>query len=91
IGMGILKMKETMVAAGLREPTFEPDGFFRAIFHRSSEFAMKESTPGTEAIGNKPRDKIAEKTAQKTIQKTAQKIINLNSEKTRDYPSGSGD
>ena len=31
-----------MVANGLREPTFVPDAFFRAIFHRSPEFAMKE-------------------------------------------------
>ena len=35
-------MKEYMIAAGRREPTFEPDGFFRAIFQRDSEFAMKE-------------------------------------------------
>lgn len=42
IGMGIQKMKEVMVAAGLREPAFEPDGFFRAIFQRSPEFALKE-------------------------------------------------
>lgn len=42
IGMGIPKMKEAMVAAGLREPTFSPDGFFRAIFYRLSEFALKE-------------------------------------------------
>ncbi|MDR1533999.1 MAG: winged helix-turn-helix transcriptional regulator [Planctomycetota bacterium] len=42
IGMGIQKMKEVMIAAGLREPSFEPDGFFRAVFHRSPEFAMKE-------------------------------------------------
>lgn len=49
IGMGIRKMIEAMVGAGLREPTFLPNAFFRAIFHRSPEFAMKEkegeSTP----------------------------------------------
>ena len=39
--MGIQKMKEVMVGAGLHEPTFEPNGFFRAIFQRSPEFAMK--------------------------------------------------
>lgn len=47
IGMGIQKMKEAMIAAGLREPTFAPDGFFRAVFHRSSEFAMKEGLPSS--------------------------------------------
>mgnify|MGYP006302086445 CR=1 FL=1 len=66
IGMGIRKMKEAMLAAGLREPTFEPDGFFRAIFHRSPEFALKELNQDT-----------AQKTARKTTQKTAQKIVSL--------------
>lgn len=47
IGMGIQKMKEAMIAAGLREPTFEPDGFFRAVFHRSPKFAMKEGLPSS--------------------------------------------
>jgi len=34
VGMGIHKMKETMDLAGLKEPVFETDGFFRAIFSR---------------------------------------------------------
>lgn len=54
IGMGIRKMKETMVAAGLREPTFAPDGFFRAIFYRLPEFASKED------IGKQPAKGWAE-------------------------------
>ncbi|MCL2646851.1 MAG: hypothetical protein FWD61_07570 [Phycisphaerales bacterium] len=41
VGMGISKMRKAMLAAGLREPTFEPGEFFRAIFHRSPEFALK--------------------------------------------------
>ncbi|MEA1906041.1 MAG: ATP-binding protein [Euryarchaeota archaeon] len=32
VGMGIRKMKETMTLAGLKEPVFETDCFFRAIF-----------------------------------------------------------
>jgi ATP-dependent DNA helicase RecG len=67
IGMGIRKMKEAMVAAGLREPTFEPDGFFRAIFHRSPEFAMKEGAPGAEVTGKKPGAKTTQKTVQGII------------------------
>ncbi|MCL2646051.1 MAG: putative DNA binding domain-containing protein [Phycisphaerales bacterium] len=47
IGMGIQKMKEAMIASGLREPTFEPNEFFRAVFYRSPEFAMKEEQPGS--------------------------------------------
>jgi ATP-dependent DNA helicase RecG len=67
IGMGIQKMKEAMVAAGLREPTFEPNGFFRAIFQRSPEFALKAGiSRATEAGKN---------AAQKATQKTAQKIL----------------
>ncbi|MEW6186752.1 MAG: ATP-binding protein [Thermodesulfobacteriota bacterium] len=42
IGMGIQKMKNAMAAAKLREPIFVPDAFFRAIFYRSPEFALKE-------------------------------------------------
>jgi len=54
IGMGIRKMKETMLAAGLREPAFVPDGFFRAIFYRLPEFALKED------IGKQPAKGWAE-------------------------------
>lgn len=48
IGMGIRKMKEAMVAAGLRKPTFTSDTFFRATFQRSPEFALKEGKEGPE-------------------------------------------
>ena len=73
IGMGIRKMKEAMVAAGLREPTFASDAFFRATFQRLPEFAMKEGMPGTEEAGKGP----GAKTTQETTQKTTQKIIAL--------------
>jgi len=73
IGMGIRKMKEAMVAAGLREPTFASDVFFRATFQRSPEFAMKEGPPGTEEAGKEP----VVKTTQETTQKTPQKIVAL--------------
>ncbi|MFH1706951.1 MAG: ATP-binding protein [Planctomycetota bacterium] len=69
MGMGIRKMKAVMVAAGLPEPTFETEGFFRAVFHRSAEFALKEGGSGTE--------KTTRKTTQETAQKTTQKIIAL--------------
>jgi len=48
IGMGIRNMKKAMVAAGLREPIFAPDSFFRATFHHSPEFAMKGQASGPE-------------------------------------------
>lgn len=77
IGMGIRKMREAMISAGLREPTFEPNGFFRVIFHRSPEFAMKKGTPGTDVMKKEGRARTAQKTVQITTQKTVQKIIAL--------------
>lgn len=47
VGMGIKKMKEAMNAAGLREPIFEPDSFFRAVFFRSPDFALKDTKPSS--------------------------------------------
>jgi predicted HTH transcriptional regulator len=41
-GSGIRKMRNGMDPAGLAEPEFYPEGFFTAIFRRSSEYAMKE-------------------------------------------------
>ena len=73
IGMGIQKMKDAMVAAGLREPTFASDAFFRATFHRSRELALKKGIFGPEGFEKKPRGKATQKTTQKTAQKTAQK------------------
>lgn len=43
LGMGIQKMREAMTKAGLQMPVFEPNGFFRAVFYRSPEFALKEA------------------------------------------------
>jgi len=81
IGMGIRKMKEAMVAAGLREPVFEPNAFFRATFHRSPDLAMKEGMPGSEKQfgdgSEKTGEKTREKTGEKTREKTRERILNL--------------
>jgi ATP-dependent DNA helicase RecG len=82
IGMGIQKMKEAMVAAGLREPTFASDAFFRATFQRSPEFAMKEGILGAEVSEKEPEGKAAQKTTQKTTQKVMG-LIRHNPEITR--------
>ena len=60
IGMGIQKMKETMVAGGLREPTFASDAFFRATFQRSPEFALKEGKDGSEQLVERLVEGLAE-------------------------------
>jgi ATP-dependent DNA helicase RecG len=67
IGMGIRKMKEAMVAAGLREPIFEPDGFFRATFHRSLEFALKEGEPDSEKRFGEKFGDDSEKSSEKIL------------------------
>ena len=67
IGMGIQKMKEAMVAAGLREPTFEPDRFFRAIFHRALDLAMKERKEGWEKKFGEGSEKSSEKSSEKIL------------------------
>ncbi|MDO9541530.1 MAG: ATP-binding protein [Kiritimatiellia bacterium] len=43
VGSGIGRMRELMKGAGLKEPVFESDTFFRAIFYRNPEFALKSS------------------------------------------------
>ena len=58
IGMGVRKMKETMIAAGLKEPEFETNGFFRAVFHRLPEFAMRGTEDGSEKGTEKSSEKI---------------------------------
>ena len=61
IGMGIQKMRDLMVAAGLQAPIFQPNGFFRAIFHRSPEFALKNGRPTSEKeFGEKFGEKFGE-------------------------------
>jgi ATP-dependent DNA helicase RecG len=41
VGSGIGRMREFMKQAGLKEPVFESDTFFRAIFYRNPEYALK--------------------------------------------------
>lgn len=70
-GTGIRRMRQSLAKAGLKEPEFEIDGFFRAVFRRSPEFSLKPT----------------QKTTQSTTQKTAQKIleaIRSNPEVTRE-------
>jgi ATP-dependent DNA helicase RecG len=53
-------MIEAMVAAGLREPVFVPEAFFRAIFHCSPEFALKEREEGSEKGSVELVERLAE-------------------------------
>jgi len=51
--MGIQKMKEEMIAAGLREPAFEANTFFRATFQRPPEYALKNGKEGAEKLAER--------------------------------------
>jgi len=57
VGSGIGRMREFMKQAGLKEPVFESDTFFRAIFYRNPEYALKRIP----------------KTTRKSVQKTSRK------------------
>jgi len=63
LGSGIRKMKKIMAEAGLPPPEFDPNGFFRVVFRRSPDFALKRT--GREPSG--VREKIREKTGEKII------------------------
>ncbi len=66
IGSGIGRMRSLMKESGLQEPTFESDTFFRAIFYRNPEHALKTA-----------RQTGREKTGEKTREKTREKILSL--------------
>ncbi|MBI2267094.1 MAG: HTH domain-containing protein, partial [Armatimonadetes bacterium] len=67
IGMGIPKMKEAMVAAGLREPAFGADAFFRATFQRPYEFALKEGAESSEKRFGEKFGDGSEKSSEKIL------------------------
>jgi len=75
MGMGVKKMREAMARAGLRPPEFETNGFFRAVFHRSPEFALKEGVLGAEKAGKTTREKTSKETSKKTSMKTSGNIL----------------
>lgn len=80
IGMGIQKMKEAMAASGLREPVFEPNGFFRATFQRSPEFALKEGKEGFEKKFGEKSEELVERLVDKLVDglaETQKKILQL--------------
>lgn len=73
-GTGIRRMRESLAQAGLKEPEFEINGFFRAVFYRSPEFALKtpqkatQMTPQKIGMREKTREKVREKTREKILQ-----------------------
>lgn len=67
LGSGIKRMRDLIREAGLKEPVFEIDPFFRVIFYRDPEYSLKGK------IGRKDWEKkLGEK-----VGRNAQKILNL--------------
>lgn len=63
-------MRQFLVKAGLKEPEFEINGFFRAVFHRSPEFSMKVPAVSTQ------------ESSQKGARKSSRKILALLTRRT---------
>jgi len=49
-----------MIAAGLREPAFEANTFFRATFQRPPEYALKNGKEGAEKLAERLAEKLVE-------------------------------
>lgn len=60
IGMGIQKMKAAMITAGLREPAFTADTFFRATFQRPAEYALKDQKDGSNKLAEGLAERLVE-------------------------------
>jgi ATP-dependent DNA helicase RecG len=53
IGSGIGRMRELISKAGLKEPVFEADSFFRVILYRDPRYALK-------SLGNTQQDTVSD-------------------------------
>ena len=69
MGSGIERMRDLMRKAGLKEPVFEMDAFFRVTFYRDPRYSLKaDSSEKVRATREKTRGKTREKTREKIIQ-----------------------
>ncbi len=53
VGSGIGRMRELIKTAGLKEPVFESDSFFRVIFYRDPGYALK-------SVGDTQKDTVSD-------------------------------
>ncbi|HDH05861.1 MAG TPA: winged helix-turn-helix transcriptional regulator, partial [Nitrospirae bacterium] len=67
-GTGINRMRTLMIEAGLKEPVFEMDSFFRAIFYRDPRYSLK-----ADEAGKKGPEETTQKTTRKIIEAIARK------------------
>jgi ATP-dependent DNA helicase RecG len=59
MGTGIERMRELMRDAGLKEPVFEMDAFFRVIFYRDPRYSLKADR--SQKAGESTEKKLGEK------------------------------
>lgn len=68
MGSGIDRMRNLMRDAGLKEPVFEMDEFFRVTFYRDPRYSLKaDSFEKVRATSEKTRGNTREKTREKII------------------------
>ena len=89
MGSGIERMGELMRDAGLKEPVFEMDAFFRVTFYRDPRYSLKadketaEKTMGKGLVekGRENTEKIPGKRGEPA--KGSEKMVGVKSEKTQ--------
>ncbi len=72
IGSGIIRMKDLMRSASLRDPDFEMTNFFRVSLYRAPQFSLKKNEVSVEV--QKELDKSSEKGSEKSSEKIIAKI-----------------
>src|SRR3989338_2974507 len=75
IGSGIGRMRKFMSQSGLKEPVFEIDTFFRAIFYRNPEYALKGKSRKGSQTGSQTG-------SQRGSQTSSQRIVAIMREKS---------
>lgn len=65
LGSGIKRMRDLTREAGLKDPVFEIDPFFRVIFYRNSEYSLK--TKVGDRVGKKVGDWVGKKISENQI------------------------
>lgn len=77
MGSGIERMRELMRDAGLKEPVFEMDAFFRVTFYRDPRYSLKADKfrKGVERSEKKVGERVGVKVGEK-LTANRQKIIN---------------
>ena len=81
MGSGIDRMRNLMRDAGLKEPMFEMDDFFRVTFYRDPRYSLKaDRATGEKGLGEKLGERLVEKGAEDTTQKTTYKTTRKKAE-----------